>query len=266
MIIRTPWPSCAVSIESAASASPCSAASLPEPTVPVACSTALSSTRRSPASEASRSVMRHLALAIIWAAWLAAPSLPAARAQESTLHIGLREDPDLLDPILGSSYVGRIVFAGICDKLFDITPDLKIVPQLASGYEYKDPTHLVIRLRPNVQFQDGEPVDAEAVKFTLLRALTVKGSMRRGEINSITSIEVIDPLTVELALKAPDAPLLSQLTDRSGMVLPPKVVEQEGDKFGLHPVCSGPFSFVERVPQDRIVLQRFPGYWNAGAI
>jgi peptide/nickel transport system substrate-binding protein len=210
--------------------------------------------------------MRHFALTAVCAACLAATLAPAVRADESTLHIGLREDPDLLDPILGSSYVGRIVFAGLCDKLFDITPDLKIVPQLATGYEYKDPTHLVIRLRPGVHFQDGEPVDADAVKFTLMRALTVKGSMRRGEINSISSIEVIDPLTVELVLKAPDAPLLSQLTDRSGMVLPPKVVEQEGDKFGLHPVCSGPFSFVERVPQDRIVLQRFPGYWDAATI
>ena len=190
------------------------------------------------------------------------PAIPAS-AQESTLHVGLREDPDLLDPILGSSYVGRIVFAGLCDKLFDITPDLTIVPQLASGYEYRDPTHLIIRLRPGVKFQDGEPVDAEALKFTLTRALTVKGSMRRGEISSIKTITVLDPQTVEIELKTPDAPLLAQLTDRSGMVLPPKVIEQAGDKFGLHPVCSGPFSFVERVPQDRIILQRFPGYWNA---
>jgi peptide/nickel transport system substrate-binding protein len=189
-----------------------------------------------------------------------------AIAQETTLRVGLREDPDLLDPILGSSYVGRIVFAGLCDKLFDITPDLKIAPQLASGYEYTDPTHLIIRLRAGLQFHDGEPVDAEAVKFTLTRALTVKGSMRRGEISSIKSIDVIDPQTVALELKSPDAPLLAQLTDRSGMVLPPKVIEQVGDKFGLHPVCSGPFAFVERVPQDRIVLQRFPGYWNAGVI
>ncbi len=211
--------------------------------------------------------MRRFVAAICCISGLAVstPARPAV-AQGSILHVGLREDPDLLDPILGSSYVGRIVFAGLCDKLFDISPDLRIVPQLAIGYDYKDTTHLVIHLRPGVQFQDGEPVDAEAVKFTLMRALTVKGSMRRGEINSIDAIEVIDPQTVELDLKSPDSPLLAQLTDRSGMVLPPKVVEREGDKFGLHPVCSGPFSFVERVPQDRIVLQRFPGYWNAGQI
>jgi peptide/nickel transport system substrate-binding protein len=163
-------------------------------------------------------------------------------------------------------YVGRIVFAGLCDKLFDISPKLEIVPQLATGFEYADPTHLVIHLRQGVKFHDGEPVDAEAVRFTLTRDLEAKGSMRRSEISSIASIDVLDPLTVRLNLKAPDAPLLAQLADRSGIVLPPKAVQEAGDKFGLHPVCSGPFSFVERVPQDRIVLQRFPGYWNAGAI
>jgi peptide/nickel transport system substrate-binding protein len=46
-------------------------------------------------------------------------------------------------------------------------------------------------------------------------------------------------------------------------MLPPKVVEAEGDKFGLHPVCAGPFSFESRVQQDRIVLKRYPGYWNS---
>ena len=210
--------------------------------------------------------MRRIIVGLACALALLPAVTRAAFAQEKTLRIGLREDPDLLDPTLGSSYVGRIVFAALCDKLFDITPKLAIVPQLATGYEYTDPTHLVIHLRAGVKFQDNEPVDAEAVKFTLLRDLNAKGSMRRSEISSIDSIDVIDPLTVRLNLKHPDAPLVAQLADRAGMVLPPKAVEAAGDKFGLHPVCSGPFSFVERVPQDRIVLQRFPGYWNASAI
>ncbi|MEA2741054.1 MAG: peptide/nickel transport system substrate-binding protein, partial [Acetobacteraceae bacterium] len=86
----------------------------------------------------------------------------AARAQ--TLNIALREDGDILDPTLARTYVGRIVFAGLCDKLFDIDEKLQIVPQLALGYEWTDPKTLVIRLRPNVTFHDGEPFDAAAVK------------------------------------------------------------------------------------------------------
>src|SRR5215469_16137162 len=193
----------------------------------------------------------------------------AATAQspaERVLRIGLREDPDLLDPTLGSSYVGRVVFAGMCDRLFDINSKLEIVPQLATGYEFRDPTHLTIHLRPGVTFQDGEKLDADAVKFKLLRDLTAKGSLRKGDVASIQSIDVVDPLTVTLNLKVPDATLLAQLTDRAGIMLSPKAVREAGDAFGLHPVCAGPFSFVERVPQDRMVLRRFDGYWNTGAV
>ena len=208
------------------------------------------------------SAMRRLALTLFCALGFASNAM----AQDKVLHVGLREDPDLLDPTLGSSYVGRIVFAGMCDKLFDIDEKLHIVPQLATGYEWKDPTHLVIHLRDGVQFQDGEKLDADAVKYKLTRDLTAKGSMRRGEVNSIDSIEIIDPLTVELTLKAPASQLLAQLTDRAGIMIAPKAAEAAGDKFGLHPVCAGPFSFDSRVAQDRIVLKRFPGYWDAKSI
>jgi peptide/nickel transport system substrate-binding protein len=206
--------------------------------------------------------MRRLALGLFCAASLATQAV----AQDRVLHVGLREDPDLLDPTLGSSYVGRIVFSGICDKLFDIDAKLDIVPVLATGYEWKDPTHLVIHIRDGVQFQDGEKLNAEAVKYKLTRDLNAKGSMRRGEISSVDSIDVIDPLTVQLNLKAPASQLLAQLTDRAGIMISPKATEAAGDKFGLHPVCAGPFSFDSRVAQDRIVVKRFPGYWDAKSI
>src|SRR5271166_5939076 len=206
--------------------------------------------------------MRRLAFGLFCAVSLSAQAM----AQERVLHLGLREDPDLLDPTLGSSYVGRIVFAGMCDKLFDIDTKLNIVPQLATGYDWKDPTHLVIHLRAGVRFQDGESFTAEAAKYKLMRDLTAKGSMRRGEVSSIDSIEIVDPLTIQLDLKAPASQLLAQLTDRAGIMISPKAVEAAGDKFGLHPVCAGPFSFEARVAQDRIVLRRFPGYWDAASI
>src|SRR5579863_2886486 len=176
--------------------------------------------------------MYRLALGLLCALSFAA-SVTAA-AQQRVLHIGLREDPDLLDPTLGSSYVGRIVFAVLCDKLFDIDAKLNIVPQLATGYELKDPTHLLIHIRDGVQFQDGEKLNADAVKYKLMRDLNAKGSMRRGEVSSIDSIDVIDPLTVQLNLKAPASQLLAQLTDRAGIMISPKATEAEGDKFGLH--------------------------------
>ena len=193
-------------------------------------------------------------------------ALLAASAQAQTLRIGLREDADILDPTLGRTYVGRIVFAGLCDKLFDIDEDLRIVPQLALGYEWSDPKTLIIRLRPNVTFQDGEPFDAAAVKYSLERDLTMPGSFRRGEISAIDHVEAVDKLTVRIALKSPMTPLIAQFTDRAGMIVAPKAAEAAGKNFGLRPVCTGPFKFKERVAQDRIVLDRYDGYWNAKSI
>jgi len=92
------------------------------------------------------------------------------------------------------------------------------------------------------------------------------GSNRRGELAPVTSVDVIDPATVRLNLSAPFAPLLAQLADRAGMMVSPKAAQADGDKFGSKPVCSGPFRFVERVAQDRIVLERYPNYWNKGEI
>ncbi len=209
--------------------------------------------------------MRSFLLAIGLLLGLAGPALAATPA-DRTLRIGLREDPDILDPTLSGSYVGRIVFAGMCDKLFDYDTKLDIVPQLATGYTYKDPTHLILHLRPGVLFQDGEKFNAAAVKYTLTRDLTMVRSLRKGQINDIKSIEVINPLTVELVLKAPDAALLAQLAGRPGIMLAPDVAAKEGKDFGLHPVCAGPFRFVKRIPEQKIVLERFKRYWDAKAI
>jgi peptide/nickel transport system substrate-binding protein len=207
--------------------------------------------------------MRKFLLAGAFAAVAIAMTAAGASAQ-STLRIGLAEDPDILDPTLARTYVGRIVFASLCDKLFDIDGDLNIVPQLALGHETSDDGRtLTIRLRPDVTFHDGEPMDAEAVKYSLDRHRTMDGSFRRAELTAVESIDVVDDLTVRLNLAAPFAPLVAALTDRSGMIVSPAAAEEHGDQFGNQPVCAGPFRFVERVQQDRIVVERFEDYWNA---
>jgi len=186
---------------------------------------------------------------------------------QSTLRIGLAEDPDVLDPTLARTYVGRIVFASFCDKLFDIDEKLNVVPQLALSHATSpDGKAVTIKLRPGVKFHDGEALDAEAAKFSLERHLTMSGSFRKPELAAVDHVESVDPLTVTIVLKTPYSPLIAQLTDRSGMMVSPKAAKAAGDKFGLHPVCAGPYKFVERVPQDRIVVERFADYWNKQAI
>ncbi|HYM29662.1 MAG TPA: ABC transporter substrate-binding protein [Candidatus Cybelea sp.] len=191
----------------------------------------------------------------------------AAAASAQTLRIGLAEDPDILDPTQGRTFVGRIVFASLCDKLFDITPDLKVVPQLALSYAWsEDAKHLTIQLRKGVKFQDGEAFNAAAAKFNFERHINMPGSNRKGELSAVQTVDVVDDSTVRLNLAQPYSPLIAQLTDRAGMMVSPKAAQALGDKFGTAPVCAGPFKFVERVPQDRIVLERFADYWDKGRI
>src|SRR3954469_5026280 len=116
--------------------------------------------------------MRMLMMAAALALASVLAGVPSAGVSAQTLRIGLGEDPDLLDPTLARSLVGRIVFAALCDKLVDIDRELGLVPQLATEWHWTDGNKaLVMTLRRGVTFQDGEPLDAEAVKFSIERHL-----------------------------------------------------------------------------------------------
>ncbi|MBI3108483.1 MAG: hypothetical protein HYY95_23410, partial [Candidatus Rokubacteria bacterium] len=123
---------------------------------------------------------------------------------------------------------------------------------------------VTIKLHPGVKFNDGTAMNAEAVRFSLDRHRAMKGSNRRSELDSVTAVEVVDPLTVRLRLKAPFSPIVATLADRAGMPVSPAQANKLGDKFGTAPVCVGPWSFVERVPQDRIVLEKSAHHFDPG--
>ena len=101
---------------------------------------------------------------------LAAPLAPAP-ADAQHLRIALREDPDILDPTMARTYVGRIVFTAICDKLFDINERLEIVPQLATGHRWEDPTTLIITLRDSASPDYGSGASVFGVGLVLVLGL-----------------------------------------------------------------------------------------------
>jgi peptide/nickel transport system substrate-binding protein len=187
-------------------------------------------------------------------------------AQKKTLTIGLNQDPDLLDPTLSRTYVGRIIFAQMCEKLYEIDEGLKISPQLAADLPaFSDGGKTVtIKLRSGVKFNDGTAMTAEAVKFSLDRHREMKGSNRRSELDHVDAVEVVDPLTIRLRLKAPFSPLVAILADRAGMPVSPTQARKLDDKFATAPVCVGPWVFAERVAQDRIVLDKSTHYFDPG--
>src|SRR6266700_4024726 len=113
----------------------------------------------------------------------------AAHAQKKTLVVALNQDPDVLDPTLARTYVGRIIFAQMCEKLYEIDENLRIYPQLAADMPALN--------------DGGKPMTAEAVRFSLDRHRTLKGSNRRSELDGITAVEAVDPQTIRLRLKTP---------------------------------------------------------------
>jgi peptide/nickel transport system substrate-binding protein len=194
--------------------------------------------------------------------------LPSFAAQAGgTLRIGLNEDPDALDPARGGSFVGRLVFAAVCDKLIDTDQNNAFVPQLATSWSWSpDNLALTLTLREGVTFQDGERFDAEAAKFNLERYRSAPESLRKGELKPVSAVEVVDPKTIRLRLGQPYAPLVAALSDRAGMMVSPKGIARLGPRLADELPCAGPFKLTERVAQDRIVVDRFAGYWDAASI
>src|SRR4051794_32949271 len=139
---------------------------------------------------------------------ISALALSLASAQAATLKVGIQDDPDALDPALSGTYTGRFVFAALCDKLVDISPDLKIVPQLAESWEWaSDNKAITFTLRKNVTFHDGTPFDAAAVKFNIERMKSMPDSKRKTELAPVASVEVVSPDKVKFNLSDPFVPL-----------------------------------------------------------
>ncbi len=180
------------------------------------------------------------------------------------LRIGLQEDPDALDTDQARTFVGRIVFESLCDKLVNITPDLEFVPELATEWSWSDDAMtLTMQLREDAVFHDGTPFNAEAVVANIERSKTLDESRRKSELASVESVEATGEYEVAFTLATPDATLIAQLSDRAGMMLSPTAAEEKGLELANDPVCSGPYQFVERIQQDRIVLEKFADHYDA---
>jgi peptide/nickel transport system substrate-binding protein len=188
-----------------------------------------------------------------------------ASGQPGVLTLALAEDPDPLDPTTSGTFVSRIVYVDMCEKLYDVGPKLQIVPQLASSLPKvsNDRKTLTIPLRRGVRFNDGTPFNAQAVKTTFEHYITYKESSRAGDLASVASVETVGDDTVKLHLKAPSAPLLSLLADRAGMILSPTQLKKLGAaKFATNPVCVGAFKYTDRVAGDHITLDKSPYYYD----
>jgi peptide/nickel transport system substrate-binding protein len=181
------------------------------------------------------------------------------------LVVGLDSDATTLDPAVDSGYAGTQITAQIFDTLLTVGDGGQIEPGLAESWEQPDPLTLVLHLRGGVSFHDGTPFDADAVVYNLNRIRDPKsGSTWQGDLAVVDTVTATDPLTVEITLQRPYAPLLAVLADQPGMMISPTAHRADPEGFGDAPVGTGPFVLEERIPDERTTLVRNDGYWQEG--
>ncbi|MCX2696623.1 MULTISPECIES: ABC transporter substrate-binding protein [Ochrobactrum] len=202
-----------------------------------------------------------LASALSAAVIASAPAFAAGK-----LTVSSPQDPGSWDPIDTFLVNWASVATNIFDGLVYRGPDLKIVPGLATSWEeLNDGKRIRFNLREGVTFHDGEPFNAEAVKFTFDRLLGDEGAKgpQRSNYMAIEKVEVIDDKTVDFHLKAPDPVLITKLAGYGAMIVPPKYIAEKGeDYFNTHPVGTGPFKFVSYEPKVNIKLEAFADHWG----
>lgn len=183
------------------------------------------------------------------------------------LSTGLNSDVVTLDPLKSTALVDRQVMLNIYDTLVKVDAQNAIQPDLATSWTQPNPKELDFTLRTDVKFQDGTPFNADAVVFNINRILSTPSSPRYSELSSVQSVTAVDPSHVRFTLKKAFSPLLSTLTDRSGMILSPTAVQKAGANLGNAPIGagSGPFMFSEWVKSDHLTIKRNPHYWQKDA-
>jgi len=190
-----------------------------------------------------------------------------APSGKNEITVGMTGDPKNWDPIdtflIDWVNVATSIFEGLVER----TGDMKLQAGLAESWEYKDDKTLQFKLRKGVTFHNGEPFNAEAVKFTFDRLLGEAGKKgpQYANYTSISSVEVVDDSTVTFKLKESDPVLLTKLASYGAVIIPPKYYQEKGDEFfNNNPVGTGPFKMESYEKDKKTVLVKNDKYWKQG--
>src|SRR6266487_1993201 len=208
-----------------------------------------------------------LAIALVSGAGAAPP--------KDAIVIGLLAEPVTMDPPqitdLNSARVTKRIFEGLVAQELG---SYKLVPGLARSWEIsKDGFIYTFNLRANVTFHDGTPFNAEAVKFCFERQLNEQGPYYKtgtypyvkGFLGNVQGVEVVNPLTVQIKLKAPLTPFLQYLAHQSLFIYSPEALKKHGKDIVKNPVGTGPFKLETWEPGVKVVLARNDQYWGGAS-
>jgi peptide/nickel transport system substrate-binding protein len=184
---------------------------------------------------------------------------PAAEASQVIVAIG--GDPTTLDPQAADDGNERAVNDNIYETLLTRDYDMNIVPKLAESYEQLDETTWRFYLQDGISFTNGEPMNAEAVKFSLERVIDPEyNSEQLSFFETFTGAEVVDDLTVDIKTSGPDPILPARMYWLK--IVPPEYASGDAQTFSENPVGTGPYKFVSWTRGVDVKLEANPDYWG----
>jgi peptide/nickel transport system substrate-binding protein len=202
---------------------------------------------------------------------LAVMLLVAAPVQAKTFRWASQGDVLSFDPYSQNESFNNTFNSYVYESLVQYDKKFDVVPQLALKWEQLSPTQWRFHLRPNVKFQEGEPLTADDVVFSIHRQLS-KRSMMKSYLAGVTDAKKVDDLTVDIITGGPAPVLLRQLTDvrimskswceKHNVVEVQDYLAKEETYAVEHANGTGPYILKSREPDVKTVLEANPHWWG----
>lgn len=172
------------------------------------------------------------------------------------------------DPVVTGATGATINLTPIYEPLLTQDENGNPAPALAESWKYNaDGTAVTFTLRPGLTFHDGSPVNADALKYYIDRAINQENSALIGSYRNIKDVVVDDDLNFTVNLKSVDYQIPYLFSIRAGLITSKAASEKDVEALNTrNPVGAGPFKVVELVPESHIILEKFQGYWDADNI
>lgn len=181
------------------------------------------------------------------------------------LKVAFSADPAGFDPAMGPSGMSHVIIEQVYSTLMSVDPDALPYPDLAESFEVsEDGLTYTFKLRDGVKFHNGDPLTAEDVKFTFDRlSAEDSGYSYKSQIETIESVDVVDPLTVKFTLTVPTGPFLTYMAFPGSSIVPKKLIES-GHDLNAQPVGSGPFKFISYQPRSMVKFEKNAEFYEEG--
>ncbi|HET7581113.1 MAG TPA: glutathione ABC transporter substrate-binding protein [Bacillales bacterium] len=186
--------------------------------------------------------------------------------KDNTLTVAVDENFISMDPHDTNDTLSFSAQKTMYQGLFGFNKSMEVVPILAKDYKVsKDGTVYTINLKKEIQFQDGAPFNAKAVKVNIDRLANPENHLKRHSLYAmVKATKVVDDDTVKIILKQPFGAFINNLAHPAGMMISPKALKKWGKKVSKHPVGTGPFKFKEWIPGDHLTVVKNKNYWEKG--